>query len=60
MEKTAEKQSSGPGPARAFAQLRRLAAFLVPYRGRVLLAILALGAAAAAMLAFGAGLRWLV
>ena len=60
MENSTEKQSTGVGRARAFAQFRRLVGFLVPYRGRVFLAILALGAAAAAMLAFGAGLRWLV
>jgi ATP-binding cassette subfamily B protein len=44
----------------SLGQLRRLARFLAPHRVRVLLALLALGAAAAAMLAFGAGLRWLV
>ncbi|MFO0995497.1 MAG: ABC transporter transmembrane domain-containing protein [Alphaproteobacteria bacterium] len=40
--------------------LRRLRIFLAPYRGRVVLALIALIVAAGTVLGFGAGLRWLV
>jgi ATP-binding cassette subfamily B protein len=40
--------------------LRRLFAFVRPYTGHVLIAAVALTIAAAAVLAFGSGLRWLI
>jgi len=45
---------------RDYRALRRLLTFVWPYRGRVMLASLALVIAASTVLAFGAGLRWLV
>ena len=52
---------AGAKPARANPRvLRRLASFMVPYRGQILGAALALIAASVAVLGFGAGLRWLV
>ncbi len=47
-------------PRRDYRALRRLIAFVRPYRGRVALALLALTVAAGTVLVFGAGLRWLV
>ena len=46
-----------PGDRRS---LLRLTAFLRPYRARVALAVCALVIAAAAVLVFGSGLRWLI
>jgi ATP-binding cassette subfamily B protein len=40
--------------------LRRLFGFVVPYKGRVILAVLALIVAASTVLVFGTGLRWLI
>ncbi|HEX6979346.1 MAG TPA: ABC transporter transmembrane domain-containing protein [Alphaproteobacteria bacterium] len=48
-----------PG-SRNFGVLRRLFAFVWPYRGRVALAAVALTVAAGTVLTFGALLRWLV
>jgi len=46
--------------SRNFGVLRRLFAFVRPYRGRVALAAIALTVAAGTVLTFGALLRWLV
>ncbi len=46
--------------SRDLRQLRRLAAYLTPYRWRVLGALLALVVAAAAVLSLGIGLRYLI
>ena len=46
--------------SRNFGVLRRLFAFVRPYRGRVVLAAIALTVAAGTVLTFGALLRWLV
>ena len=46
--------------SRDLRQLRRLAAYLRPYRGHVLGALLALVLASAAVLSLGIGLRYLV
>ncbi len=52
---------AGERPAsRDLGKLRRMLRFLAPYRGRVAGAVAALVVAAATVLAFGAGLRWLV
>ncbi|HEX9465363.1 MAG TPA: ABC transporter transmembrane domain-containing protein [Alphaproteobacteria bacterium] len=45
---------------RDYRALRRLLAFIRPYRARVALALIALTVAASTVLGFGAGLRWLV
>ena len=46
--------------SRDLRQLRPLGQFLAPYRGRIAAALVALMAAAGSVLAFGAGLGWLV
>ena len=46
--------------SRDFRQLRRLAAYLAPYRWRVAGALVALVVAAAAVLSLGIGLRYLI
>ncbi len=53
-------EASGRGKSRDLRHLRRLARYLLPYRMRVIGAILALIVAAASVLSLGAGLRYLV
>ncbi len=47
-------------PSRDLGQLRHIVPFVVPYRARALIVLIALILAAGAVLAFGSGLRWLV
>jgi ATP-binding cassette subfamily B protein len=53
-------ETATPSRGRDIRVLRRLAAFLPPYRIRVALALLALVVAASTVLVFGWGLRWLI
>ncbi len=55
----AEGESDRPA-SRDFRRLRPLGRFLAPYKGRIAAALVALAAAAGSVLAFGAGLGWLV
>jgi ATP-binding cassette subfamily B protein len=52
----AQKRASG----RDLRQLRRLAGYLAPYRWRVVATLVALALAAAAVLVFGVGIRYLI
>ena len=57
--------ASSPTPltrptSRNLRVLRRLPAFVRPYAGHALISAVALTVAAGAVLAFGAGLRWLI
>jgi len=49
-----------PSPKGDVAQLRRLLRFLVPYRSRVVIAMLALLIASGSVLALGQGLRFVI
>ena len=53
-------QSSATAPRRDYRALRRLLGFIRPYSWRVVVAAVALTVAAATVLVFGSGLRWLV
>ncbi len=52
--------TAGAGRRAPVRVLRRLGHFLAPYRGRLVLAVMALIVAAGTVLGFGTGLRWLV
>ncbi len=53
-------QDAGRASSRDLQQLRRLAGYLAPYRWRVVATLVALALAAAAVLVFGIGLRYLI
>jgi ATP-binding cassette subfamily B protein len=53
-------QDTGRASSRDLRQLRRLAGYLAPYRWRVVATLVALVFAAAAVLVFGVGLRYLI
>jgi len=62
-----DEQGNGPGgrakrraSGRELRQLRRLAGHLAPYRWRVVATLVALALAAAAVLVFGVGIRYLI
>ncbi|MEO1018240.1 MAG: ABC transporter transmembrane domain-containing protein, partial [Pseudomonadota bacterium] len=57
---TANLRDDSRGRSRDLGQLRRLAAYLMPYRWQVAGAILALFLAAGAVLSLGVGLRYLI
>jgi ATP-binding cassette subfamily B protein len=53
-------RQQGRASGRDLRQLRRLAGYLTPYRWRVVATLVALALAAAAVLVFGVGLRYLI
>ncbi len=53
-------QGAARATSRDLRQLRRLAGYLAPYRGRVAATLVALAFAAASVLVFGVGLRYLI
>ena len=57
---TGSQQGAVRAPSRDLRQLRRLAGYLAPYRWRVAATLVALAFAAASVLVFGVGLRYLI
>jgi ATP-binding cassette subfamily B protein len=54
------RRSSDVPPSRDLAQLRHLVPFVMPYRAKIAVVVVALVAAAVSVLTFGSGLKWLV
>jgi len=59
-QRSMSKDGSKRAGSRNFKALRRLGSYLRPYRLQVFLTLIALAAAAAAVLVFGAGFRYLI